>query len=59
MTYQAMKTLEGKHNKMRILISHYTQKLLNQIMSNYHILVLGVVHARSAHTGLVSDLFIQ
>jgi hypothetical protein len=44
---------------MTIIISLFTQKLLNQIMSNYYILTLGVVRARSAHTGLVSALLIQ
>jgi hypothetical protein len=32
---------------------------LNQMMSNYDILALGVVRARSAQTGLVSALLIQ
>jgi hypothetical protein len=44
---------------MTIIISHFTQKLLNQMMSKYDIFALGVVRARSAQTRLVSALLIQ
>jgi hypothetical protein len=44
---------------MTIIISRFTQKLLNQMMSYYDILTLGVVRARSAHTELVLALLIQ
>jgi hypothetical protein len=44
---------------MTIIIYRFTQKLLNQMMSKYDILALGVVRAWSAHTGLVSALLIQ
>jgi hypothetical protein len=44
---------------MTIIISRFTQKLLNQMMSKYDILALGVVRTRIAQTGLVSALLIQ
>jgi hypothetical protein len=45
--------------EITIIISRFTQKLLIQMVSQYDILALGVVRARSAQTGLDSAILIQ
>jgi acetolactate synthase regulatory subunit len=48
-----------KNINMTIIVSRFTQKFLNQMMSKYDILALEVVCARSAKMGLISALLVQ